>query len=82
MSESTEDDTGTFVPGANRTVDGNIVTMTPETRARLEAAAGAIEERNSAIRQAYLEGASLREIARIVGMTHPGVRKIITKEQS
>lgn len=54
--------------------------VTPETRARLEAAAGAIEERNSAIRQAFAEGTGLREIARIVGMTHAGIRKIVLKE--
>ena len=49
--------------------------MTPATRKRLEAAS--VEERNKAICDAHNEGASLREIATVVGLTHAGVRKII-----
>ena len=49
--------------------------MTPATRKRLKAAS--VEERNKAICDAHAEGASLREIAAVVGLTHAGVRKII-----
>lgn len=56
--------------------------VTPKTRARLEAAAGFDDERDSAICQARLEGASLREIAAVVGMSEAGVRKILNKRKS
>lgn len=52
--------------------------MTPATRERLRAASSS--ERNRAIIDAHNEGASLREIAVEVGMTHAGVRRIIHKE--
>ena len=52
--------------------------MTPETEARLRAAS--VTERDAAIRQARLEGATLKQIADVVGMTPPGVLKIINKE--
>lgn len=55
--------------------------MTPEMRQRLEQAARAVAERNQAIRDAYNEGASLREIAAIVGLSHTGIRKIINIEE-
>jgi DNA-binding NarL/FixJ family response regulator len=51
--------------------------MTPATRKRLHAAS--VTERNKAICDASDEGASLREIAVIVGLTHAGVRKIINQ---
>lgn len=57
--------------------------MTPETRARLEASADAIEcdigERDRAIRDAHREGASLRDIATVCGLSASGVRKIIER---
>lgn len=48
---------------------------------RLEAAAKAIAERNQAIRDAYRDGSSLREIAAKVGLSWSGVRKIINQEK-
>lgn len=51
------------------------VDMTPETEARLKAASPA--ERNRAILDAHNEGASNYLIARIVGLSESGVRKII-----
>jgi DNA-binding NarL/FixJ family response regulator len=53
--------------------------MTPATRERLHAAS--ITERNRAICDARNEGASLREIAAVVGLTHAGVRKIINNQK-
>lgn len=53
--------------------------MTPATRKRLLAAS--VVERNKAICDARREGATLREIADLVGLTHAGVRKIINQEQ-
>lgn len=53
--------------------------MTPATRKRLKAASTA--ERNKAICDARREGATLREIAEVVGLTHVGVRKIINNEK-
>jgi hypothetical protein len=55
--------------------------VTPEMSDRLEAAAKAIEERNEAIREAYRQGNSLRDIATKVGMSWSGVRKIINQEE-
>lgn len=52
--------------------------MTPATRKRLKA--GSAVERNKAICDARREGATLREIADVVGLTHVGVAKIINKE--
>lgn len=48
---------------------------------RLEAAAKAINDRNQAIRDAYRDGSTLREIAVKVGMSWSGVRKIIQQEE-
>jgi hypothetical protein len=53
--------------------------MTPATRKRLLAAS--VTERNKAICDARDEGASLREIAVVVGLTHAGVRKIINQSK-
>lgn len=36
-------------------------------------------ERDRLICEAYVFGASMREIARAVGMTHPGVRNILIR---
>lgn len=38
-----------------------------------------IEDRDELICQAYRDGAGMREIARAVRMTHPGVRNILIK---
>lgn len=37
------------------------------------------EERDKLICQAYADGAGMREIARAVRMTHPGVRNILIR---
>ena len=37
------------------------------------------ENRDRLIREAHANGAGLREIARLVGMTHPAVIKIVAK---
>lgn len=37
-------------------------------------------ERDRLIAYAYLNGASMREIARTIGMTHPGVRAILIRD--
>ena len=49
--------------------------MTSETEARLEAASK--PERDAAIRQARLEGATLRQIADVVKLTHKQVSRIL-----
>lgn len=56
--------------------------MTDETRARLEAWPLALADRDAAIRQARQEGATLREIAEVVGLSFARVGRIINKEQS
>ena len=38
--------------------------------------------RDRLIREAHANGAGLREIARLVGMTHPAVSKIVAKGDS
>jgi hypothetical protein len=38
-------------------------------------------ERDELIRQARAEGLGVREIARLVGMTHPGVLAILARDQ-
>jgi hypothetical protein len=38
-------------------------------------------ERDELIRQARAEGMGVREIARLVGMTHPGVLAILARER-
>lgn len=55
--------------------------MTPENEARLRAASPT--ERRKAIIDAHNEGAKNREIARVIGMSEAGVRKIVNayKEQ-
>ena len=48
---------------------------------RLSAAiASKTEERDRCICEAYQAGASMREIARAVNMTHPGVRNILIRK--
>lgn len=37
-------------------------------------------ERDKLIAYAFLNGASMREIGRVVGMTHPGVRSILIRD--
>ena len=55
-----------------------------ETARRLRRAAGHLErwhaERDELIRQAHAEGMGVREIARQVGMTHPGVLAILARQ--
>ncbi len=38
-----------------------------------------IRQRNELVREAHAAGASLREIADAVGLSHPGVKKIIER---
>jgi transposase-like protein len=56
-----------------------------DTARRLRRAAGHLErwhtERDELIRQAHAEGMGVREIARQVGMTHPGVLAILARER-
>lgn len=59
--------------------------MSDETRHRLEAIALHHGDRTAAILAARAEGASLREIADAVGLTHPAIKHILdnaTKEAS
>lgn len=60
------------------------VALDPETRRKLvktsQTAVRSTKERDELIAQAYREGASMREIARLVGMTHPGVRSILIRD--
>lgn len=60
------------------------VALDPETRRKLsrvsQTAVRSTKERDELIAKAYREGASMREIARIVGMTHPGVRSILIRD--
>lgn len=37
-------------------------------------------ERDNLIAEAYRAGASMREIGRAIGMTHPGVRSILIRD--
>lgn len=56
----------------------------PEVRKKLtKLARTAVDktiERDRLIARAYLDGASMREIARAVDMTHPGVRNILIRD--
>lgn len=38
------------------------------------------QERDKLIAEAYRAGASMREIGRAIGMTHPGVRSILIRD--
>ena len=40
------------------------------------------ENRDRLIREAHAKGAGLREIARLVGLTHPAISKIVAKGDS
>ena len=42
----------------------------------------ALRARNRAMRDAHTEGASLREIARVVGLSHETVRRIVIEGMS
>lgn len=61
------------------------VPLDPNTARKLaslsNAAARNVRERDQLIAHAYRNGASMREIARAVGMTHPGVRSILIRDQ-
>lgn len=57
---------------------GHYVPMTVETETRLKAASRT--ERDAAIRQARLEGATLEQIAAVVGLTRKQIGRIINKE--
>lgn len=60
------------------------VPMDPNTAKKLAststAAARITAERDQLIAIAFRSGASMREIARAVGMTHPGVRSILIRD--
>jgi len=57
---------------------GSAVSLGPGAGARL--IGGLLPERDQLIADAYRQGASMREIARAVGMTHPGVRNILIRD--
>jgi hypothetical protein len=61
------------------------MTDVTETAKRLRRAAAQQErwhaERDELIRQARAEGLGVREIARLVGMTHPGVLAILGRDR-
>ena len=61
------------------------VPMDPNTAKKLAStsntAARKISERDQLIAIAFRSGASMREIARAVGMTHPGVRAILIRDE-
>ena len=54
--------------------------MTEETRRLLQTAGQLVPLRDAIIRRAHDEGGSLREIAKVVGLSHTEVRRIL-KEQ-
>lgn len=58
--------------------------MTPEQRKELQRVASrlsnATNERDALIVKAYRDGASLREIAQLLGVNHVTVRNIIIKQ--
>lgn len=58
--------------------------MTDDQYARLSAAfqqaRDAIDRRTKVVSELHAEGVSLRAIAEAVGMTHPGIRKMLTKD--
>lgn len=60
------------------------VPLDPNTAKKLtntsSAAARNTRERDDLIAIAFRSGASMREIARAVGMTHPGVRSILIRD--
>lgn len=60
------------------------VAVDPELKKKLtrtaQAAVKNTVERDQLIAQAYRQGASMREIGRLVGMTHPGVRSILIRD--
>lgn len=60
------------------------VPLDDETRRKLsrvsQTAVRSTKERDELIADAYRQEASMREIGRIVGMTHPGVRSILIRD--
>lgn len=66
---------------APHTIDG--MPLDDSTRRALDRIATkierSIEQRNALICDAYRNGAGLREIARAVHLTHPGVRQILIR---
>jgi DNA-directed RNA polymerase specialized sigma24 family protein len=60
-----------------------VVAIAPHHARRLEEARRglmkAMRGRDEAITQAWLDGASLREIAQAVGMTHSGVSRLLNR---
>lgn len=56
----------------------------PEVRRKLtklaKAATSKTRERDKLIAEAFLGGASMRDIARAVSMSHPGVRNILIRD--
>lgn len=60
-----------------------VTTMDPATARRLRAIANRLNEldaeRAQLILQAHAEGASLREIGEVAGMSHVGIKKLLTR---
>lgn len=59
---------------------GELPAVTRARRASRQIAQ-ATHRRDRAIRDMRAEGASLREIARVTGLTHSGVRKILARDE-
>jgi transposase-like protein len=68
-----------MLPGGPPTIPG--VPVDPTLARKLTTAAGKArdwtEERNRLVREAHAAGGGVREIARLIGLTHPAVLNII-----
>lgn len=73
-----------MTPTATEAPNVPAVPLDPETRKKLsrvsQTAVRSTKERDDLIADAYRQGASMREIGRIVGMTHPGIRSILIRD--
>lgn len=60
-----------------------MIVLTPERQRQLQRAgqklADALADRDRIIREAIAEGGSLREVGDAVGLSHPGVKKIVER---
>lgn len=60
-----------------------MIVLTPKRQRQLQRAgqklADALADRDRIIREAIAEGGSLREVGDAVGLSHPGVKKIVER---
>ena len=72
-----------MTPTATEAPNVPAVPLDPETRKKLsrvsQTAVRSTKERDELIADAYRQGASMREIGPLVGMTHPGIRSILIR---